>query len=131
MPCVACTRWAWKSKCGRRSMTLSRKIPRGAEMPGSLAAIDGAPVGQHVQVTRAVRAVLHPVLELRFRARALRAEVLVLAARVLLAKLARAAGEYGETQEAVVHLVRQRQEPGVIHVGKLRCNRVEVVGEEG
>merc|ERR550525_1100148 len=72
---------------------------------------------------------LHPVLPLRFGASALSAEVLILAPGMLLAELARAAGEVGEAQHAVVELVRQRHRAGIIHVGVLSGDGIQVLIE--
>eukprot|EP00442_Polarella_glacialis_P006239 CAMPEP_0115098676 /NCGR_PEP_ID=MMETSP0227-20121206/31321_1 /TAXON_ID=89957 /ORGANISM="Polarella glacialis, Strain CCMP 1383" /LENGTH=120 /DNA_ID=CAMNT_0002493367 /DNA_START=49 /DNA_END=411 /DNA_ORIENTATION=- len=111
-------------------MTTSRPVEASRETQASLAAIDGAPVGQDVQVAGAPRPVLHPVLELRLVAGALRAVVLVLAARVLLAQLAGAARELREAQQAVVHLVRDGQEARVVHVRVRGVHGIQVANRE-
>merc|ERR1712051_519532 len=93
----------------------SGKPTRNIRTRPSLATIDGTPVRHHVHVARSAGAMLHPILQLRFRASALGAEVLVLAARVLLTKRAGTPGEHGEAQHAMVHLVCDRQQPWIVH----------------
>merc|ERR1719362_573262 len=89
----------------------------------SLAAIDGTAVRQHIEVTGPACPVLHPVLQEGFVACTLGTKVLVLAARVLFTKLTRASCEHLKTEDAMVHLVGERQEAWVVHVGML-CRNV-------
>ena len=77
-------------------------------------------------MTRAARAVVHPILQLRLDAGGLCAVILVLAAHVVLAQLTAAAAELGEPQRAVVRKVVQVHEPGVIGVRVIRRHRIKL-----
>merc|ERR1719263_647655 len=92
--------------------------------------MNSAPVRQDVHVTRAASTMLHPILQLRLRASTLRAVILVLAAHIFLAKLARATCEDGEAEKAIVHLVGDGQEAWVVHMRVLHGHRIQVASHE-
>ena len=89
----------------------------------SLAAIDCAAVWQDVEVARTTRAMLHPVLKERLVASALCTEVLVLAACILFAKFTGTTGKNLKAENAMIHLVCQRQKARVVHV-RVLCRDV-------
>lgn len=74
-------------------------------------------VRQLVQQTHSAGALVHQVIECKSRANALGPIELVLAVGVLLAELTSAARKRDEAQQALVDLVLQTDEPGIVRMG--------------
>jgi len=106
---------------GRRFPRRTRRPPGFGPSRALLAAVDHVTVRQDVQVARAARAVLHPVLEVRLWAHTLRSVVLELAPLVVFAKLSGATRENLEAQPTMGVLVGDIHEPRIVHM-RMRCS---------
>lgn len=89
------------------------------------------PVGQLVEVRDSAGSLVHQVVEREAGADALGAVELILAVRIVLTEFSGTARKLDKAQEALVGLVLETDEPGIVRVRVVRRQLVHVAHQHG